>query len=138
MRSAILLLSLLVFGPAALAQTAEPPHVITSGDGVIKVIPDQAWVSVGSESRSKVSKDAQQRNAQVMTAIQQKLSSFNIPKDAIKTTAVDLQLEQQAVEGLVHAVLPACCIPACAGMMGSFIRPSPCASRRTSSGSGSR
>ena len=30
------------------------------------------WVRIGAESRSKSSKDAQQRNAEVMTAVQQK------------------------------------------------------------------
>jgi hypothetical protein len=78
---------------AAAAQTAEPPQIIVTGEGVVKATPDQAWVSIGAESRSKVSKDAQQRNAEVMTAVIQKIGAFGIPKDAIKTTAIDLQLE---------------------------------------------
>jgi uncharacterized protein YggE len=50
-------------------------------------------VRIGVESRSKNSKEAQQRNAEVMTAVQQKLASLGIPKDAIKTVGIDLQLE---------------------------------------------
>ena len=50
-------------------------------------------MQIGAESRSKVSKEAQQRNAEVMTAVQQKIASFGIPKDAVKTIAIDLQLE---------------------------------------------
>lgn len=80
----------------ALAQAQavnDPPSIVVSGEGVVKVAPDQAWVRIGTESRSKNSKDAQQQNASVMTAVQQKLSALGIPKDAIKTVGVDLQLE---------------------------------------------
>jgi uncharacterized protein YggE len=89
---ALALLSLSLATPAA-AQPAEPPQIIVTGEGVVKATPDQAWVRIGAESRSKVSKEAQQRNADVMTAVIQKLGAFGIPKDAIKTTAIDLQLE---------------------------------------------
>ena len=93
------LLSLLLCSAGASAQTVEPPQVIVTGEGVIKATPDQAWISIGAESRSKVSKDAQQRNAEVMTAVQQKIAAFSIPKDAIKTTAIDLQLEFDYANG---------------------------------------
>ena len=63
-----------------------------SGDGIVKVTPDQAWVRIGAEGRSRP-QDAQQRNAEVMTGVQQKIASFGIPKEAIKTVGVDLQLE---------------------------------------------
>ncbi len=80
----VALLSLLVCPAALNAQTAEPPQIVVTGEGIVKATPDQAWVQIGAESRSKVSKEAQQRNAEVMTAVQQKVSSFGIPKDAIK------------------------------------------------------
>jgi uncharacterized protein YggE len=73
--------------------TADPPAIVVAGEGVVKVTPDQAWVRIGTESRSKNSKEAQQRNAEVMTAVQQKLAALGIPKDAIKTVGVDLQPE---------------------------------------------
>jgi uncharacterized protein YggE len=94
----LVLLSLSLATPAA-AQTAEPPQIIVVGEGLVKATPDQAWVSIGAETRSKVSKDAQQRNAEVMTAVIQKVASFGIPKDAIKTTAIDLQLEFDYANG---------------------------------------
>jgi uncharacterized protein YggE len=71
----------------------EPASIVVSGEGIVKVTPDQAWVRIGTESRSKNSKEAQQRNADVMTAVQQKLAALGIPKDAIKTVGVDLQPE---------------------------------------------
>jgi uncharacterized protein YggE len=93
------LLSFFACSVALDAQTAEPPQIIVTGDGVVKATPDQAWVQIGAETRSKVSKEAQQRNAEVMTAVQQKISSFGIPKDAIKTVAVDLQPEFDYANG---------------------------------------
>ena len=86
----VLLSSLAVTQPQAVP---EPPSIVVSGEGAVKVAPDQAWVRVGAESRSKNSKDAQQQNAAVMTAVQQKVASLGIPKDAIKTVGIDLQLE---------------------------------------------
>jgi uncharacterized protein YggE len=82
-----------------LAQTVEPPQIVVTGEGVVKATPDQAWVSIGSETRSKISKDAQQRNAEAMTAVIQRIMSFGIQKDAIKTTAIDLQMEFDYANG---------------------------------------
>ena len=84
---------MLLSSPAFAQTTPEASSVVVSGEGVIKVAPDQAWVRIGTESRSKVSKEAQQRNAEVMTAVQQKLTALGIPKDAIKTVGIDLQPE---------------------------------------------
>lgn len=94
MKASLALLSLLVLAAPAAAQTpSEPPSIIVTGEGVVKAAPDQAWVRIGAESRAKTSKEAQQQNAQAMSAVQQKLSSFGIRKDAIQTVGVDLQLE---------------------------------------------
>jgi len=88
----VLLVALLHTSVAA-AQVTEPSSIAVSGEGIVKVAPDQAWVRIGNESRSKGSKEAQQRNAEVMTAVQQKLTALGIPKDAIKTVGIDLQPE---------------------------------------------
>jgi uncharacterized protein YggE len=98
---AMALVSVLLSSTSLLAQTAasEPPQIIVTGEGVIKATPDQAWITIGAESRSKISKDAQQHNAEAMTAVQQKLAAFGIPKDAIKTIAIELQLEFDYADG---------------------------------------
>lgn len=100
MRSILIALSSLVAlsSPAA-AQTSEPPQIIVNGDGVVKATPNLAWITIGAETRSKISKDAQQRNAEVMNAVQQKVLALGIPKDAIKTIAIDLQLEFDFTDG---------------------------------------
>jgi hypothetical protein len=83
----------LALAAATQAPTAEPSSVTVSGNGVVTVAPDQAWVRIGSEARSKDSQDAQQRNAELMTAVQQKLAALGLPTDAIRTIGIDLQLE---------------------------------------------
>jgi uncharacterized protein YggE len=97
----LLILAVLSLATSALAQSTapEPPVVVASGEGVVKAAPDQAWVRIGAESRSKNPKDAQQRNAQAMSAVQQKLIALGIAKDAIKTVAIDLQLEYDYANG---------------------------------------
>ena len=94
MKAAHLFMVATLVAPSSFAQTApDPPSIVTSGEGSVKVTPDQAWVRIGAESRSKNSKEAQQRNAEVMIAVQQKIAALGIPKDAVKTVGIDLQPE---------------------------------------------
>jgi uncharacterized protein YggE len=88
----------LCFGAlAASAQDVSPQPqidvVVTSGEAVIKIAPDRAFVSIAVESRARAPRDAQQQNAQTMTAVQQKLRSAGIPEDAVRTIAVELSPE---------------------------------------------
>ena len=81
------------------AQTPQPDVVVVSGEGLIKSAPDQAWVTLVVESRSRNSRDAQSQTSQTMTAVQQKLAGAGIPKDAIRTIAVDLNIDAEWVNG---------------------------------------
>jgi uncharacterized protein YggE len=67
--------------------------IVTSGEGLVQAAPDRAFVSIAAESRAKLPKEAQQANAQAMTAVQAKLKALGLGGDAIKTTSVDLQPE---------------------------------------------
>lgn len=97
----IVVAALFLSGSIASAQVAppEPPSVVVSGEGVVTAVPDQAWVRIGAESRARVSKEAQARNAEAMTAVQRKITSLGIPKDAVRTLAIDLQLEYDYANG---------------------------------------
>jgi uncharacterized protein YggE len=97
--STLTTLGLLTIATAAFGQPATPPHVVVSGEGIVKATPNQAWVSIGVESRSKQSSDAQARNAQAMTAVQQKIAALGIASEAVRTTAIDLQLEFDYADG---------------------------------------
>jgi len=100
-----LLLILIVLGPIAAplaAQTpASPPTVlgptgdlvIASGQGIVKRAPNQAFVTVASEARSRQPGEAQAQNARVATAIRARLAGFKLPDDAVRTMSVDMQPE---------------------------------------------
>jgi uncharacterized protein YggE len=99
--------ALLIAGPSFVAAQTPPAEVSTgltdvvvmSGDGVVKATPDQAFVTLATESRSKNPKEAQSQNANVMTTVQQRLIAAGIPKDAIRTLSYDLQFESDWVNG---------------------------------------
>ena len=74
------------------------PVVVTSGTGVLEVVPDRAWVSITAESRASNPRDAQRRNAEAMSPVQEKLRAAGIPADAIRTRAYDLQPEWDFVD----------------------------------------
>lgn len=87
--------------PAAVAaQTPSAESVVVmAGEGIVKAPPDQAWVSIGAESRSRNPKEAQSQNAAAMSGVQDKLRAAGIPQDAIRTLSVDLQMESDWVNG---------------------------------------
>jgi hypothetical protein len=98
---AVVLLTALPVSSSAQTAARTPPVdvVVMSGEGVVKVQPDQAWVTLATESRSKNPKEAQSQNANAMAAVQQRLIAAGIPKDAIRTLSYDLQLESDWVNG---------------------------------------
>lgn len=97
--SALLALVVATAPAGAQAPAPQPSLIEVSGEGTVTAVPDQAWVRIGAESRSKISKDAQARNAEAMTAVQQKMSAIGIPKDAVRTLAIDLQMEYDYANG---------------------------------------
>jgi uncharacterized protein len=75
-------------------QPAAPESVVvTTGEGVVRAVPDQAWVTITAESRAPTPRDAQQRNADAMRPVLEKLRSVGVPSDAIRTVAYDLREE---------------------------------------------
>ncbi len=72
---------------------AEPPVVVVQGEGVVRLAPDQAFIRIGAESRSRNPKDAQATNAEAMTAVQQRIAAAGVPKDAVRTVSISLQQE---------------------------------------------
>lgn len=82
------------------AETApRVPAVLTRGEAVIRRAPDQAWVDIAVETRARVPKEATARNAQIMTAVQQRLRELNVPGDAIQTRGYHLQPEFDHIDG---------------------------------------
>jgi uncharacterized protein YggE len=97
----MLLVALVACSSAVAAQDSTPsvPTVVTSGEGVIKAAPDRAFVTISVEATAPRPMDAQKASGASMASVLQKLSEANVPKDAIRTTAYDLQQEFDYVNG---------------------------------------
>ena len=92
MLSALLLLLLVPIAASAQQLFAsEPPVVVTTGEGLIKAVPDRAWITITAESRARNARDAQRRNADVVAPLIDKLRAAGIPAAAIRTIGYDLQ-----------------------------------------------
>ena len=97
---ALLIALLLVPAPLAAQPAARPEDAITmSGEGVVQVVPDRAWITVGAESRANTARDAQRRNTDAMSPVLAKLKSAGIPPEAIRTVGYDVQYEWDFVNG---------------------------------------
>ncbi len=75
------------------------PTITTVGDGLVKRPPDRAFVTISVESRAKTPRDAQAQNAEAMTAVQQRLRAFDLPKDAVRTVGYGVDAEFDFVNG---------------------------------------
>jgi uncharacterized protein YggE len=93
--------ALLLWVPAiGAAQDARGPAVVvTSGEGVVRAVPDRAWIALTAETRASNPRDAQRRNAEAMRPVQDRLRGAGVPADAIRTIAYDLQQEWDFTNG---------------------------------------
>lgn len=103
----ILILCALSASPArAQAPAPAPPAVsplqatvVTTGEAILNVRPDRAYVTISAESRSRNSADAQKQNAAAMTAVLQKIEQSGVPKDGIRTVGYALEPEFDYANG---------------------------------------
>ena len=101
----VLACAALLAGATAYAQAPSPsgspqePVVVTTGEGTAQGAPDRAWISVSAESRAPSPREAQRRNVELMTPVQEALKAARIPDDAMRTTGYDLQQEFDFVNG---------------------------------------
>jgi uncharacterized protein len=96
-------LFVLLLALPACAQTStpagEPSTVTVGGEGLVQAVPDRAWITVGTESRAASAREAQQRNADLMTPVLAKLKGAGLTADAIRTIGYDVQQEFDFVSG---------------------------------------
>jgi uncharacterized protein YggE len=81
------------------AALPEAPVVVTTGEGIVKLAPDRAWVTVAAESRARSARDAQKANTEAMSAVLAKLKGLGFPADSIRTSGYDVQPEFDYVNG---------------------------------------
>jgi uncharacterized protein YggE len=94
--TAALAVTLLIAAPhPARAQDAsgkaEPDVIVTTGEGTVRIAPDQAFVTIIAESHAKLPREAQRLNAEAMAAVQQKLKAAGFTGDAVRTLQLELQ-----------------------------------------------
>jgi uncharacterized protein len=88
------LVAVLAHTPAAIAQqTPTPDVVVTTGEGLIQIAPDRAWITIAAETRGPSAKEAQQRNVEAMRPVQEALRKAGLMAEAIRTVGYDLQQE---------------------------------------------
>jgi len=97
-RSGLLAFALSLAASVATAQEMTPV-VVTQGEGVIRVAPDRARVSLQVETRAVRPPDAQRANADAMTAVSRALEALGLETDSIRTLGVNLQPEFDFVDG---------------------------------------
>lgn len=99
------LLALLIVAPRLVAAQPAPPGppppptVVVRGSGEVRAVPDMATIALGAEQLAKTPKEAQAGVAKAMTAVQQRLTSAGVPKDAIRTTSYDVQAQFDYANG---------------------------------------
>ena len=76
-----------------------PPVIVTSGEGVVRLAPDRAWVTIAAEARDRSPQAAQTANAQAMTAFIAQIKAAGVPADAIQTSGYTLQPEFDYANG---------------------------------------
>jgi len=95
-----LLPALAVAQPVAGPPLGPPlPTVVVRGEGVVRAVPDMATIGLGTEHTASTPKDAQAVVAKAMTAVQARLAAAGVPKDAMRTTAYDVQPRIDWVNG---------------------------------------
>jgi uncharacterized protein YggE len=82
-----------VFAQATPTPTPSEPQVTVNGEGLVQAVPDRAWITISAESRASNPREAQKRNTEAMTPVQEKLKAAGVPADAIRTVGYDVQYE---------------------------------------------
>ena len=82
-----------VTASAQQSSATDPPLIVTTGEGLIRAVPDRAWITISAESRAANPREAQRRGAETMTPAIDKLRAAGIPSEAIRTVGYHLQQE---------------------------------------------
>lgn len=81
-----------VLSAPALAQA--PPDadvIVTTGEAVVRSAPDVAHVTIATTARARSPKDAQKLSSAAMTEVLRRVADAGVPREAVRTQAVDLQ-----------------------------------------------
>ena len=86
----LILVTLFAISTQAQEQKAQIPQISVTGEGKIKVVPDQAIVSVGFQNQGKDAKEVKTLNDEVVDKVIKFLKKSGIPATDYKTNNVSL------------------------------------------------
>jgi uncharacterized protein len=90
-------------GAPCVAQTAPyptgPSVIVVNGTATVERAPDRAFLQLSTESRAPKPEEAQQKNAQAMSGVQQAVKRAGISSDAIRTLGVNLREDADWING---------------------------------------
>jgi uncharacterized protein YggE len=95
----VLLAAVALARPAAAQEGVDPPTVVTRGVGLVRAEPDIAYFTVSAEQRAGNPREAQQRAADAMRPVLERLEGNGVAADAIRTTSYDVQPEYEFTDG---------------------------------------
>jgi uncharacterized protein YggE len=72
---------------------------VTSGEAIVRHIPDVAFVTLTVETRAKSPREAQRQNAEAVAGVQRQIVNFGLSKDAQRTLGLSLDQEFDNVNG---------------------------------------
>jgi len=87
--------------PASAQEPSTPavPAIVTTGEAVVRRAPDRAFLVASVETRARDPKEAQTQNAKAMSAVQARVASAQIPKEAVRTLGYNIQQEFDFTNG---------------------------------------
>ncbi|WP_026715001.1 SIMPL domain-containing protein [Flavobacterium daejeonense] len=90
MKRTIVFLALMLMTLSYGQETKPVPQITVSGEGKVKVIPDQATVSVSVETKGNVAKDVKKENDEKIDAVLKLIKKMNLAPTDYRTQRVSL------------------------------------------------
>lgn len=102
---AVLVIVLVAVRPGAAQETAKPGELQVTGEGIVSIKPDIAYVTLGVETQASTAKEAQRRNNDVTAKALKALKDLGIASEDIVTSDFSLYPERRYDDGKKQDVL---------------------------------
>ena len=87
----VLLIMILFSSVVSKAQEIKPlPQISVSGEGKIKAIPDQVFISIAVETKGTNATDVKKQNDATIEKVLQFITKFKVPKSDVQTKSISL------------------------------------------------
>lgn len=90
MKKTFLLLAILLTGFTQAQEIKQVPMINVSGEGKIKVVPDQAFIVVSVETKGNIAKDVKKQNDATVEAVIKAIKSSKLLKEDVQTSRISL------------------------------------------------